>query len=128
MSTYSQAQFDAAVDAAVQSAIAKAAAAHNSEGKKKRPELQIVWEATKTGWRGNYVIDLNREDLNNTLAGNHRNPAGKKTGTTEGGTGGWVAMRTPDGFPAHIQLGVQVGIVVRAVEPTAAKAALSVTL
>ena len=122
MSTFSQSQMDAAIDAAVNAAIAKATAAHNSEKKAPRAELQITWSATKTGWRGAYMIDLNRDDLNNTLAGNHRNPKGKRTGTTEGGTGGWVGMSTPEGFPSHIQLGVQVGIVVRAVEKAAAKA------
>jgi len=126
--TFSQKQLDDAVDAAVAAAIAKATAAHNSEGKKKRPELQIVWEATKTGWRGNYVIELSREDLNNTLAGNHRNPAGKRTGTTEGGTGGWMAMKTPSGFPANIQLACQVGVTVRRVETPAAQEALAAAL
>ena len=122
MTTFSQSQLDAAVDLAVKEAIAKATAAHNSEKKAPRTEIQITWAATPTGWRGAYIIDLSREDLNNTLAGNHRNPKGKRTGTTEGGTGGWVGMSTPDGFPAHIQLGVQVGVVVRAVEKPAARA------
>ena len=122
MDTFSQSELDIAVDKAVKEAVAKATAAHNSEKKAPRAELQITWTATKTGWRGAYVIELSREDLNNTLAGNHRNPKGKRTGTTEGGTGGWVGMSTPDGFPSHIQLGVQVGVVVRAVEKAAAKA------
>ena len=111
MTTFTQSQ----VDAMVQSALAAAVAQHNSNGRKSRPELQVQWIATATGWRGNYVIELNRADMNNTLAGNHRNPAGKVTGSTEGGTNGWIAISTPAGFPDNIKLSAQVGILVKQV-------------